>query len=413
MTIGATGQPDGRQRPLTVVAKIRDGQENLLLSLLTAINRDIADNAMIRFSDDRFTHFARWFIVDTPGQGSRLVFAATFSGKLPAYINEIMRVSPGLDEIWGKCEGYVDRASFPDFVRSHAAPTRYFFCAYPDETVTTIRTKAAIRQVLEELCDLDPIAQWLHAPGVTDRFDQLASITAPLTRLERFARCASAVGPAVADDLRQLLLPILNRGEQLYADFREPKEYPQLLDIYSDPTGRRQYLQHSQELADNVSRYQQNQLTVVAPVAPHRLLRLRLALFLGWCAARYGYPPGQLSGTYTIHSLHWVIIDNGRTGMFMSNYDGSWENYLDDFADNLLNGINALLNNTAGYPAGGLHRVEAWAQFVRNAYQIVPLYYSAYPDETVAQIGRDRSITASIQGGSGPYDSAKQVLSLL
>jgi hypothetical protein len=402
----------GRMAPVTVMARIRPGQEEPLRNLLTAINRDIKGNPYVRFEKDLSTHFARWFIIDTPEQGPRLVFAATYNGALDRYVDNIVKVSPGLDEIWGKCEGYTGAANFHDFVRRHAVPSPYWFSAYPYETVESIRDKMVVRQQLEESLDRGDVPDWLHRPDVAPLLERLASMAAPPSLPRLMEQWLAAAGPAAVAELRRVLLPVVLRATRAYSEFREPTTYPRLLDIYTDPARRRKYLQHAQDLADNVSPYEQNQLTVLAPVQPGRLARLRLALFLGGFLAGYGYPPGELTGVFTIHSLHWVIIDNGTYGMVMSNYDGSWENYLGDFADKLNFGLDALFNNCGDYPPGGLHRIEAWGQWIQSAQLVVTLYYSAYPTETALHIGRDREISG-YAGAKLAYDAAARVLRLL
>ena len=413
------GPVPGPMGPVTIMAKIKRGQEEPLRDLLFSINSDIKGNPYIRFEEDVCTHFARWFIIDTPEQGPRLVFAATYNGEVPWYVDNMLRVSPGLDEIWGKCEGYAGKASFHDFVRQHAVPSPYWFSAYPYETVESIRTKMALRQQLENSLDLDGVPEWLRRPGVTpllDRLDLVAQNNAmamPPSVLRLIQRWRAGLGPAAVAELRSLLLPAVLRATKVFSEFREPKQYPRLLDIYTDRAKRQAYLQHSAALAANVSSYAQNQLTVLAPVQPGRLRRLKLALSFGGLLGRYGYPPGELTGVFTIHSLHWVVIDNGKYGIVMSNYDGSWVNYLDDFADKMNYGLDALFNNCADYPPGGLHRVEAWGQWIQNAQLVVPLYYSAYPTETAVHIGRDRAISGSGAGLKRAHDAAVRALRLL
>ena len=405
--------PPGRMGPVTVMAKIRAGQEEPLRNLLVSINNDIVGNPYIRFEADLSTHFARWFIIETPGQGPRLVFAATYNGEVTRYVDNMVRVSPGLDEIWGKCEGYTGKAGFLDFVRQHSLPAPYLFSAYPYETVESIRTKMAVRQELEQSLELTGVPGWLSRPGVSPLLDRLAAAAVRPSVLSRLERWRADAGPAVVSELRRLLLPPVLRATKAYSEVGEPKEYPRLLDIYSDRAKRRAYLEHAQALAANVSPYEQNQLTVLAPVQPGRLLRLKLALFLGRFMARYGYPPGELTGVFTIHSLHWVIIDHGKYGIVMSNYDGSWENYLGDFADKMSYGLDALFNNCADYPPGGLNRIEAWGEWIRTAQLVVPLYYSAYPRETALHIGRDREIGGGGASRDRAHDAAMRALRLL
>lgn len=401
-----------RQRPATVIAPIKAGQEQPLYDLLTAINSDIKGNPYIRFDEDLSTHFARWFILRSPCYPPRLVFAATYNGGLDDYVTNLVQVSPGLDDIWGKCEGYSGSANFHDFVRRYFVPSPYSFAAYPFETPESIRNKIAVRRELESSLDLAEVVDAFPRQRIKPFLRQLALAADPLPILERFVLWRAARGAAAVAAIRGALVPLALRATQIYSQFGEPKEYPKLLDIYSNTEKRQQYLQLSRDLADNASSYAQNQFTVAAPIVAARLSRLRLALFLGGFLAGYGYPPGELTGVFTIHSLHWVIIDEGRTGIVMSNYDGSWENYLGDFADKLNFGLDALFNNCADYPPGGLHRPEAWAEWIRSAQLVVPLYYSAYPDETAVQVGRDRDISAAASAHDAP-STAANVIGLL
>lgn len=384
-----------RMQPLTLIAKIKPGQEAPLRNLLREINADIAGNPHIRFSEDLKTHFARWFIFDTPQVGPRLAFAATYNGDLESYVAELVRVSPGLDEIWGKCDGYTGRANFLAFVRQHAVPSPYWFTAYPYETVESIRNKIAIRQELEGFLDRPDVADYLDRPGVEPFLGRLAAVADPSVFVV-FERWLTTLISKVVAFLRKIFVGIAIPATKIYAQFDEPKEFPRVLDISSDPEARRRYLQHLDDLEANEDKFVQNQLTVVAPLRPDRLLRLRLALFIGGYLAGYGYPPGELTGVYTIHFLHWVIFDEGQYGFVLSNYDGSWENYLGDFADKLNYGLDALFNNCKNYPPGGLSRPEAWAQWIRSAQVECPLYYSAYPQETALHITRDRAISRGL-----------------
>ena len=96
----------------------------------------------------------------------------------------------------------------------------------------------------------------------------------------------------------------------------------------------------------------------------------------------------------------------------MSNYDGSAENYLGDFLDKLHWGLNIYYKNCVGYPEGGMAQVEAFTHWI-NEHQIAPeIYYSAYPQESVLNIIRDRR-TFSALGDRFTPETAEQWLELL
>jgi hypothetical protein len=90
--------------------------------------------------------------------------------------------------------------------------------------------------------------------------------------------------------------------------------------------------------------------TLKKPQFYHRLL-LRITLFIVDRVARASY--GSLAGVSSIHFARWAILDGGRHLLFETNFDGSWERYLDDFVDNASVGLNAIWANCVNYPTGG------------------------------------------------------------
>ena len=64
-------------------------------------------------------------------------------------------------------------------------------------------------------------------------------------------------------------------------------------------------------------------------------------------------PPGSLIGISTIHFVRWLLIDDGRRLMMVSDYDGSWESYIDEFAEMILSGLDAIWETSYGYPPDG------------------------------------------------------------
>jgi hypothetical protein len=52
-------------------------------------------------------------------------------------------------------------------------------------------------------------------------------------------------------------------------------------------------------------------------------------------------PDGSLIGISTIHFVRWLLIDEGRRLMMVSD-DGSWESYIDEFAELILSGLDAI-----------------------------------------------------------------------
>jgi hypothetical protein len=106
-----------------------------------------------------------------------------------------------------------------------------------------------------------------------------------------------------------------------------------------------------------------------------------------------------------IHFARWVITPDGRHLIFLSNFDGSWESYLNDFIDLAASGLTAVwthTDNAVGFPrtrwlvregARDEARFKAYARF-----SMVPtnVWYSAYPDISVANIDNNMRIRADL-----------------
>lgn len=156
----------------------------------------------------------------------------------------------------------------------------------------------------------------------------------------------------------------------------------------------------SLELADleNIQKREgwrpQNHLTAISVMKPGRLRRLtlRLVFYLIQISAQKVFRPGYLSTINTIHFARWVLIPGTDRLVFFSNYDGSWESYLEDFIAKAAKGLTGVWSNTIGYPRTTLlffdgardgDRFKRWAR-----RQQVPtlFWYSAYPELTTQRI---------------------------
>lgn len=58
---------------------------------------------------------------------------------------------------------------------------------------------------------------------------------------------------------------------------------------------------------------------------------------------------GYLGAMRTIHFAHWTLIGNGGRLVFISNFDGSWQSYLDDFVDKAAVGLTLAWGNCVGF----------------------------------------------------------------
>lgn len=131
-------------------------------------------------------------------------------------------------------------------------------------------------------------------------------------------------------------------------------------------------------------------LTTLSPL-PRRWSRLiRLALRI----KRSQGPDPMLQRLSFIHVAHWVVLDRfpferkpARYSylLFMSNFNGSWREYIDAFSTTIPGRMALLWGAAYGFP-GAVPPLPFVRYIERN--QLTPdHYYSAYPDATATEVG--------------------------
>jgi hypothetical protein len=125
---------------------------------------------------------------------------------------------------------------------------------------------------------------------------------------------------------------------------------------------------------------------------------LGLGLFL-----RVTATDGYLGSLRTVHFAHWAFANNTSRLMFLSNFDQSWESYLDDFIEKASGGLTLAWGCCVGFPAtrfliqdGARHGRKFKAQ-ARHSMAIGRFWYSAYWDLTVDQIERNNRIANGLR----------------
>ncbi len=95
--------------------------------------------------------------------------------------------------------------------------------------------------------------------------------------------------------------------------------------------------------------------------------------------------------------------------MFLSNYDGSWETYLDDFIATVYNGVVAIWAGGVGFPRPlDGPTFKSWA---RTRMSVWHAWYRAYPTLTVANINNNNQIRRGLVDLPGTDDAARLWLS--
>jgi hypothetical protein len=98
----------------------------------------------------------------------------------------------------------------------------------------------------------------------------------------------------------------------------------------------------------------------------------------------------------TIHSARHVMFDNDTQYMFASVFDGTWDDYITDFAATSIGaGFDKVFEHVEGFP--GMHDPSAkdWFMSVQAPANV---FASAYPDLTTQQIWKNQRVNEAFQG---------------
>jgi len=163
----------------------------------------------------------------------------------------------------------------------------------------------------------------------------------------------------------------------------------------------------------------QNHLASIVHVKGGLLRRVLLWLAL-WgvnLLARFWFNRGELGGIPTILSARWVVIDRGRRLLFLDNFGGAWESYLNEFIDLPgYKGLNAIWSNTfvtaddrhVGFPAtqflfwGGSQSEQPFKAYVRESQVETLVWYGAYPTLSTVNINANTDLRQAMGRALAP-----------
>jgi hypothetical protein len=404
-------------RTLTVLAPIRHGEEESLRAILRPIGDDIrgrrldsrAINPRIEFLRSRQIHFARFAILADPDRGpdrKRLLYSANYDGELESHLTELTAITSDMEAIWGRCEDYTGASEFATFIHAHAHEPDTFYIAFRDEAVDSIRAAIALRRHAQTFADADSAGPLPATPprrSIAEALQRairvlpiVIDIVRAVTRLG-FVNVLRGTQQIVASLNRYPLLRVLNRVTQ---NRMQPQQSP-YSSVWIDNCAVPAPLVPGDEVTSESDRQTpptfrddvvaQNQLTLVTVLKPEDVKRARAVMAAIDSYSKRLAPPGSLMGISTIHFVKWLVIDNGRRLLMVSDYDGSWENYIDEFAEMILSGLDAIWETSYGYPPDGARDLPAFKRFLRNHQVPSEVFFSAYPDETVLNIVNDRA----------------------
>lgn len=134
-----------------------------------------------------------------------------------------------------------------------------------------------------------------------------------------------------------------------------------------------------------------------------RKLSLPLAFIAVATMARIGVMRrGFLATIGTIHAARWIVLPGTRQLVFVSNYDGSWESYLEDFITKASEGVTAAWSSSEGFPTTrflffkGAEDGDRMKRFARGSMQPTPCWFSAHPDLSTSAMRKHALIVSGL-----------------
>ncbi len=158
-------------------------------------------------------------------------------------------------------------------------------------------------------------------------------------------------------------------------------------------------------MARNEDHVAQNHMISIVHIKPGilRMILARLTLLGLGLVIRCFNRSGYLASMRTIHFAHWAVLDNGGRLMFHSNFDGSWESYLDDFIEKAHAGLTLAWTHGVGFPPtrllfmGGATEGRKFKAWARHSMSPSQFWFSAYKEYSVNQIERQARLADGLR----------------
>ncbi|HEX4232753.1 MAG TPA: hypothetical protein VH041_00470 [Caldimonas sp.] len=408
-----------------VVAPVAASREAALRALLAAMNAEPGvadpDNAVVPFRAFERLHFARLVIlddalqVDLEAHGVRpprlptyLAFVGDCDGPADDVLADLARrAAPGLRRIFAHCEAFDANDDLLAWLRAHQRPSAASFVNWVGRSVRQIRQESALQRALAARVPRRPI----DSPADAERIRKdLAAYVAGEVAADRLA-----LTPPEATPLRWQLAKLANLAAVplvglvalpfliVLAPFlivmlrtretRDPEICPR--PVAAD-------LATLQELED---REISNQYTALGAIKPGLFRRwlLTVLLVLVDYACRHVFTRGFLARVQTIHFAHWFFFDDKTRVVFLSNYDGSHQGYMDDFINKVGWGLNLVFSNGVGWPRTrwlilGGSRIEQKFKHYQRRHQVpTQVWYKAYPGLALVELKRNQRIRQGLE----------------
>ncbi len=336
-----------------------------------------------------------------------------------------MRIAPtGLRSIFSCCEGFTPNTDLLGWIRQHSVASAANYVNWPGRTVRRVREEAAL---------YDAVERYLHsdapAPGSLPARETHAGLRQHVRAEESAGRLTLSPYPSTPFGWRiKNLLHLV--GVPLLAVLASPVLVPlaviavlrlRRLEKTDPELCPRVDRAHSDALALLEDHDASNQFTAMGSVKPGLVRRWTAisVFFIIDYAARHVFTRGGLARVRTIHFARWVFLDDRKRAVFLSNYDGSLESYMDDFINKVGFGLNLAFNNGIGYPTtrwfalDGCSDERKFKDYLRRHQLPTQVWYKAYPGLTAVDLERNGRIRQGLESPALNDREAREWVALL
>lgn len=401
-----------KQTVLSFISAVQPERVRELDDLLKELQRDLLQNPnpTLPLPTLKQLHFASLLVHEDKGYEPILIFENNFDGEVDDFLDDLTGAARDvLHRIYSHCAGYpagssADAGLLKKYLRAHLVKPNAYYIGNVGRSVARTHQEHGLRDTVENF--LDKLVQQDGTGGPPAGLRQkvqafarglptLAWVANPAPRQTAAQRILPWIHIAIVVLIVLALLPLLILPLIIWViilRWKETHDIPQ-----TTPSNK----EHEKALLETELRPHSVQthmssITIVKP-GPFRRWTLKTVLFLIELAARVSVK-GNLFGIATIHFAHWSVIDGGRRLVFLSNFDGSWENYLDDFIDKVSEGLTGVWSNTTGFPKAkflffeGTRNGPRFKATTRDKQTPTTVWYSAYPHLTVQNVDNNSQI---------------------
>lgn len=401
----------------TIVTQLRPDRHRIVREMLSGqefVAPD-ADDDLFGFSQIKTLHFSSLCLYDDPEDGWSLVWEHNIDGDIDSHLEATIAVARDLDDGAFLLDLYRHAAAFYGttlndlrrFLRAHVVMPQAGFISAVGLKRDQIRLDAKIHEVVDETLGAAGVP---HAPARAQQMVLEALDANPETQGLWHHRKDPGTGLTLKNAIKGLATLALNGiGFLVLAVVNLIPERAARQDQATPDPQMRQAMERGEDFIPT------NHMISVVHVHtdPGRQLAKRTGFGLLRALVALIYRHSYLGSIDTIHFAHWSFVNNNRRLLFVSNYDGSWRSYLDDFTLKASNGLNLAWAHSTGFPKtwamllGGASMGPEFIDFARRSMSPTLVWYSAYPSVSVTNIARNRDLRrALVRARAGSTDTS-------